>query len=62
MLAIDRATKTLEAFSTTLNQETDLDALNDGLVSVVRSTMRPTHVSLWLLPETDAKDKQLASR
>ena len=52
----------MEAFSTTLNQETDLAALNDGLVSVVRSTMRPTHVSLWLLPETDAKDKQLASR
>ena len=52
----------MEAFSTTLNQETDLDALNDGLVSVVRSTMRPTHVSLWLRPETDAKDKQLASR
>ena len=30
------ARKTLEAFSATLNQETDLDALSEDLVSVVR--------------------------
>ena len=56
------ARKTLEAFSTTLNQETDLDALSDDLVSVVKGTMQPTHVSLWLRPETDAQHEHIASR
>ncbi len=42
------AAKVVEAFSTTLRNELDLNQLSEHLVHVVQETMQPTHVTLWL--------------
>ena len=53
------ARQTLESFSAKLRDETDLDSLSDDLVGVVKETMQPEHVTLWLRPDKASNDRQV---
>ena len=55
------ARKTLEAFSTKLRDETDLQALNNEVVDVVKETMQPAHVSMLLRPDAGPEASNAAT-
>jgi hypothetical protein len=44
------AAQTIQAFSTRLREQVDLDTLSSELLAVVNQTMEPTQVSFWLRP------------
>jgi hypothetical protein len=46
--------QTIEAFSTRLRDQVDLDTLATELLAVVDQTMEPTRVSIWLRPPLPA--------
>ncbi len=52
------AAKTLASFSSRLREETDLNSLSNEVLEVVRETVQPAHVSLWLRPETASKKSE----
>src|SRR5215212_6779048 len=52
------AAKMLSNFNTRLRDEIDLGTLSDDLVGVVKDTMQPEHVTLWLRPDTESKGWQ----
>jgi hypothetical protein len=43
-----------------VREQTNLSTLSDDLVEVAKETMQPSHVSLWLRPQTSSKGKQPA--
>jgi hypothetical protein len=53
------ARKVLEAFSSRLRDETDLDSLEAEITSAVRETLRPAHASLWLRERASSSSERV---
>ncbi|HEX5441243.1 MAG TPA: hypothetical protein VFW76_10185 [Ktedonobacterales bacterium] len=51
--------RTLERLAATLRQEVDLQTLTDQLLHVVKDTMQPAHLSLWLRPTEQRNERQV---
>ena len=56
------AARTLEKLAAGLRQEVDLQALSAHLLQVVKETMQPTHLSLWLRPRDPITDQPTSRR
>jgi hypothetical protein len=56
------ATRTIEAFSTRLRHQVDLDGLTAEVLGVVNQTMQPTQASLWLRPQASSNAIAAAPR
>jgi hypothetical protein len=53
--------QTIQAFSTRLRDQVDLDTLSTELLAVVDQTMEPTRASLWLRPSPPGSPGTAAS-
>jgi hypothetical protein len=53
------AAKTIEAFSSRLRDDIDLDSLSAELVAVADQTMEPTTLSLWLRPPSERSERSI---
>jgi hypothetical protein len=53
------AQQTLTAFSATLGQEVDVEHIREQLITVVRETVHPAQVTLWLRPLTHLQTEQV---
>jgi len=56
------ARKTLETFSAKLREETDLQALSNEVVNVVKETMQPEHISLCLRPDSVSRGQRAGGK
>src|SRR2546429_9194412 len=57
------AVKTIEAFTSTLREEIDLDQLRERFLTVVQQTMQPYSVSLWVRTRiSHAQQEQSSAR
>jgi hypothetical protein len=56
------AAQTIQAFSTRLRQQLDLDTLSAELLTVVDQTMQPTRTALWLRPTPAPRASSTAGR